>query len=140
MELNTKHIYQLNATKDLPSGIILLAANHRIDHKYPKLLNISLLNTEYDAVHLLRKTVICKLLPIEIENIEVSNILWTKENSYTTNIPAEQPKQNGSKPLILLQDAQILQEAKDRFSSLLEEEYDSIVSKSPTDVGRTNLF
>ena len=30
-ELNTKHIYQLNAANDLPSGIISLAVNHRID-------------------------------------------------------------------------------------------------------------
>ena len=42
-ELNTKHIYQLNASEDLPSGIIPLAVDHRIDHKYPKLLNIPLL-------------------------------------------------------------------------------------------------
>ena len=54
-ELNTKYIYQLNTTDDLPSGIIPLAFNRRIDHKYPKLLNIPLLNTEYNAVHIPRK-------------------------------------------------------------------------------------
>ena len=38
--------------------------------------------------------------------------------------------EKSSKPSILLLDGQILQEAKDKFSSLPEEDYDSIVSKS----------
>ena len=51
-----------------------------------------------------------------------------------------QPEQNNSKQSIILQDAQIPQEAKDKLSSLLEKDYHSIVSKSSMDVGRTNLF
>ena len=51
-----------------------------------------------------------------------------------------QPKQNGSKQMILLQDAQTPQEAKDNLSSILEGDYNSTVSKSPLDVGRTNHF
>ena len=39
-ELNTQHIYQLNASDDLPLGLILLAVNQRIHHKYTELLNI----------------------------------------------------------------------------------------------------
>ena len=49
-ELNTKYIYQLNATDDLLSGIIPLAVNHTIDHKFPQLMNIPLLNIEYAAI------------------------------------------------------------------------------------------
>ena len=78
-ELNTKDIYQLNATDDLPSGIIHLVDDHRIDQKYPKLKNISLLNTEYDAVYIQRKTVIGKLKPKEIEGLDVSSVSWTKK-------------------------------------------------------------
>ena len=48
--------------------------------------------------------------------------------------------QEGLISSILLHDAQIPQKAKDKLSSLLEKDYDSIVSKSPIDVGRTNLF
>ena len=87
--LNTKHIYQLNAIRNLLSGIIPLAATHRIDHKYPKLLNIPLLNTEYDAVHIPRKSMIGKLQPLEIGNIEINNVLGTKENSTTAISPVE---------------------------------------------------
>ena len=42
-----------------------------------------------------------------------------------------QPEQNGLKPPVLLEDAQIQQEAKDKLSSLLEKEYDSTVSNRP---------
>ena len=88
-KLNTKHIHQLNATDDLPSGVIPLAVDHRIHHKYPKLLNIPLLNRDYDTVHVPRKTMLGTLHQIDSENIEVSNALWTKENSNTANSPAK---------------------------------------------------
>ena len=54
-EINAQHIYQLNPSDDLLSDIIALAVNHKIHHKYPRLLNISLHNTEYDRVHIPRK-------------------------------------------------------------------------------------
>ena len=79
-ELNTKHIYQLSVSEDLLSGIIPLAVNYRIDHKYQKLLNIPLLSTGYNAVLVPRRTVIGKLQSIKIENVDVSNISWLKQN------------------------------------------------------------
>ena len=48
--------------------------DHRIDHKCPKLLNIPLLNTKYDAAHVPSKTILGRLQPREIENIEISNV------------------------------------------------------------------
>ena len=48
--------------------------------------------------------------------------------------------EHNAKQSIVLQDAQIPQEAKDKLSSFLEGDCSSIVSKSLTDVGRTNLF
>ena len=51
-----------------------------------------------------------------------------------------QPESNGLRQFILLEDAQMPQETKDKLSSLLEKDYSSNVSKSPLDVGRTNLF
>ena len=126
-EPNIKHIYQLNASDNLPSGTLSLAVDHRIDHKYPKLLNISLLSTEYDAVHVPRKTVIGKLQRSEMESIEISSVSWTNENSKTPVSPVElltmppessfQLEQNGLRQWIHLQHAQIPQEAKDKLSS-----------------------
>ena len=73
--MNKQHIYQLNAGDDLLSGLIPLAVDHRIHHKYPKLLSVPLLNTAYDTVYIPRKTVIGTSHPLEIEDIEVSTVL-----------------------------------------------------------------
>ena len=82
--LNTRHLYQLDATDDLPSGIIPLAVDHNIDHKYPKLLKIPLLNTEHSTVHIPRKTVIGKLQPLDVVDFKVSNISWTIDGTAST--------------------------------------------------------
>ena len=83
-ELNTNHLYQLNAIADLLSGIASLAVDHRIDHMYSYLLKISLLNMEHDTIHISRKTFIGKLQSIDIKNIEDSNILWTTDGTVDT--------------------------------------------------------
>ena len=120
-----------------------LAMDHKVHHKYPKLLKILLLNTEHGTVHIPRKTI--------IEEFEVSNISRTTYGTAdTTNSPMElpsmppelscQPEHNNTKHSIFLQDAQIPQEAKYGLSALLGGDYNSFISKSPTDVGRTHLF
>ena len=43
-ELNTKHL-PTNASDDQPLGIIPIAVTHRLLHKYPNLLKITLPNT-----------------------------------------------------------------------------------------------
>ena len=35
-EFDKQHIYTINSSDDLPLGLIPLAINHEIDHKYPK--------------------------------------------------------------------------------------------------------
>ena len=49
-ELDTQHIYTLDTSDDLPLGLIPLAVDHKINHIYPKLLSIPILNTAYDRV------------------------------------------------------------------------------------------
>ena len=110
------------------------------------MLNISLINTDYDTVHIPQKTMLGTLHPIESKNTEVSNVSWTKENTNTANSAVEllsispessiQPGQNNLKQMILQQDAQIPQEAKGKLSLLLEVDYDNLLLKSPMDVGR----
>ena len=145
--LNTKPLYQLDFIGDQPSGIIPLAVHHKIDHKYPKLMMIPLLHTENNTVNIPRKNVIGNLQPIAVEDFEVSSFLWTTDDTAdTANCPMQlqcmlpessfQPEQNNMKHSIVLQDAHIPQKSKDGLSSLIEEEYNIIISKSPTDVGR----
>ena len=131
-ELNTRHLYQLDVTGDLPPGIIPLAVICKIDHKYPKLLQIPLLNTEHNSVHILGKTITGKLLPIDVTDLKVSNISWTTDGTATANKATDlpcmppkssfQPEHSNTKHSIVLQDSLILQEAKDCLSSLLEGE------------------
>ena len=62
-----------------------------------------------------------KLQPLEIKNTEISNVSRTKENFMTAISPVDllriltkssfQLEQNASQQLVLLEDAQILQEA-----------------------------
>ena len=125
--------------------------DHKIDHKYQKLLKIPLLNTEHDTIHIPRKTIIGHLKPIEIEEFEVSNTSWTKIGTAdTTKNPVEllsippkssfQPEHTNTKYSIVSQGVHILQEANDGLPLLLEGNYNSIILESPMDEGRTNLF
>ena len=141
-ELDTQHIHQLNASDDLLSYIIPQADGHRIHDKYPKFLSMVILNTAYDAVHIPKTNVIGTWYPIEIENIEVSNVLWIKtENWSTKNSTADLPvmlsesclktEQSNSKQSIIIQDAHIPQEARDKLSALLEKDLIELYPSHP---------
>ena len=76
---------------------------------------------------------------------------WTTDGTATTTgkptqLPCMLPEssiqlaQSNAKQSIALEDAQISQDAQDGLASLLEVEFNSIISVSPVDVGRTNLF
>ena len=102
------------------------------------------------SVQIPRKTVIGKLQPTDVTDSKVTNISWTTDGTTTTSKPAKllcllpessfQPKHNINQYLVVLKDTHILQEAKDGLSSILKGECNNIISKSPTYVGRANLF
>ena len=122
-ELDTHHIYALVSCNDLPLVLILLAVDHKIDHKYPKSLSIPIFNTAYNGVYIPRATVICALNPAEVESTEIINISCMKtersqddmRNSSTElpTIPPEssfQPEYNElKKQSLILQDTHVLQ-------------------------------
>ena len=125
-ELNTQHIYALDYSEDLPLSLIPLVVDHKIHHKYPKLPSIPILNTAYDRVHVPRATVFGALDPIEIESTEISSISLTKMTSEIVQQTSQAYHQiqasnltcnNSNKQSILLQDAQVSQEARDKLSS-----------------------
>ena len=66
--------------------LLPLTVYHRIYNKYPKLLSIPILNTAHDAVHVSGTTMIGTLHPIEIKDIEVSNVSWTKTKIHKPQI------------------------------------------------------
>ena len=133
----------------LPSGVIPLAGDHKINNKHLKLLKI--LNTEHNTVQISRRTIIGKLQPMDDTHLKVNNISWTIVGTASTTgrhmeLPCMapessfQPYQHNAKQSTVLQGAQIPQDAKDGLVSLLGGEFSSIISRSPTDMERTNLF
>ena len=64
----------MDATDDFPPSIIPLALDHEIDHRYPKLLKIPLLNAEHNTVHIPRKIIIDTLQPIDVADLKISKI------------------------------------------------------------------
>ena len=152
--LITQHIYALNASNDLPLGLISLAVDHKFNHIYLKSLCKPIPNTKYDRVSIPRATVFSTMNPVEIASTEVSNISWTtteKSQDNIRNSPTELPTipsessfqlkcKNLKRHSVILQDTQVPQEAREKLSSLLKNELDIIISKPSTNVGRMNLF
>ena len=118
---------------------------------------------DYNRVYISRSNVFRMLKPVKIENAEINETSWTqieKLNKNTVNnfkdfqyhlqndneltiLPQSSFKSepsNGYRESAIVDDAQVPQEAKSKLSLLLQNKFDSIVSKSSTDVGRTNLF
>ena len=69
-ELDTQHIYILDASDDLPLGLIPSIVNHKTDHKGPKLLIIPMLNNTYNRVCISRATTISTLNPVELKALK----------------------------------------------------------------------
>ena len=112
IELNTRYLYQLDATDDLSLGIIPLqwiiksTTNTKITPAF---------SIEHNTVNIPRMTIIGKLQSLDVADFKVSNISWTTDGtSSTTNKPTELP--------------------------CMLPEFNSIFSKSPMNVGRTNLL
>ena len=139
-------------------------SNQSQNHKYPKLLSIPVLNRAYSRGYVPRSTEFGMLKPIEMEDAKVNEISWTKVkklNKTTMNISEElhhfsqtntelltippwssfqlEPN-NHIRQSVILKDAQVPQEDQDKLYFLLQNKCDSIMSKSSTDIGRTNLF
>ena len=77
--------YKPSTSDDLPSDLIPLAVSHKINHKYPKLLNIPILNMTDSRIYILKSTIFRMLKPVEIENLEISEISWIKIENLNKN-------------------------------------------------------
>ena len=163
-ELKPQHIFKISPSNNLPLGLIPLAVDHTINQKYSKLLNISILTMAHCRVYIPRSAVFGMLKPVEIENAEICETFWTKikklnENTLNNfdelcchsqnsnelqNILSHSSFQhepnNYNRQSVILEDAQVPQEAQDKLSLLLQTKFDSLVTKSSTDVERSDLF
>ena len=145
--------------RQLPKGIIPLDVLHSINHKQPHELIIPIVNIARTDIKLLKNTVLGLLT--RVNNIDsIHNVSWMKmqptsnktqgitlqELQVQTLLPVfpEQPSfqihaHDDNKPSIKLQDADIPQLVQNKLNEILNNEFTCIVSKSPTNFGRTNL-
>ena len=87
-ELKTQHIYEFSTSDAFPLDPIPLAVDHRINHKYPNLINLPILSMAHRRLDIPRSTVFVTLKPIEIENADISDISLIKiekSNENTVN-------------------------------------------------------
>ena len=81
-ELKPQYIYELCTSDDLPSGFIPITIDRKINHKYPKLLNIPILNM-VTTVYKPKSMVFRALKPVRIESAEISQTSWIKSRIQT---------------------------------------------------------
>ena len=64
---------------------ISLSVDQKINHNYPKLLNMPILNTAYNRVYIPRLIIFGTLKPVEIEISEIRKTLWIKMEKLNEN-------------------------------------------------------
>ena len=156
-------IYKLNHKFPLPSGMIPIDAVHKFNNKVPHELKIPILNTNNNIANITKNAALVSLRPTEkVHTIfsldwdtlfqtrqltveEVLNQIKTPEQVHDllpempqTNLQleADKPKQLE----ISMPNADVPRKALNKLQHVLEAKYSTTVSKSATDIGRTNLI
>ena len=151
-------MYEINLDRELPTGLIPLDVIHYLNHKQPGELVIPILNVGHTDVKLLKNTILGSFN--QINNVDsIHEVSWEKiqdPKNEDTRTTAQEPQtqkllptfpkhsnfqihaNDNSKPAIMLQDADILQDARHQLEHILNTKCTCIVSTSTTDFGRTN--
>ena len=136
---------------------------HKFDHKIPWELKIPILNTNNNVTNITKSTAIVPLRSTKrvdnIFNLDWDTLLQTRKLAVEevldqqetqeqvhdllpqmaqTNLQMEADKPNH--PEISTPNADVPEEALSKLQHLLEVKYNAIISKSATDIGRTNLI
>ena len=148
----SNNIYELDfSTFQLPEGVVPQDMMYHIDNKMPRTLNVPILNTNNTISRLVKNSPIATLIPVgkceQIQWVKWSEVTqepnllrkpqFLPEIPSTTNLQFEPDTSNVSKST---PDSDISEIARKRLQELLDVKYNSIVSKSAADIGRTNLI
>ena len=161
-KVDASQVYKLNHKFPLPSSVILIDVIHKFDHKIPQELKIPILNTNDNVTNITKSTALVSLRSAErVDNIfsldwdtllqtrqlaveEVLDQQKTKEQVHNllpqmpqTNLQLEADKPNH--PEISTPNVDIPEKALNKLQHPLDAKYSTIISKSTTDIGRTNL-
>ena len=146
---------ETNLDRQLPKGLIPLDVLHNIQHKQPQEMLIPLLNIMNSVVKLPKNTILGSIT--KVHNVEnVQKIYSPKHHSVKANVKAQPSKpllplfpdcssltthaHTNNKSPIHLQDANVPLEIQHKLHTMLTSKFTGIISKSPTDFGRTNLI
>ena len=144
---NTTNLYEVSAdTFQLPEGVILLDMVHRVDHKTPQHLNITVLNANKVPCSIGRNMHIASMHPAgKCEGTQ--EISWSRLQCDPSMLLPHLP-QNTSLQLepdtkslaSSIPDVDIPKEARTKLQELLKKKYLEIFLQNATDVGRTSLI
>ena len=140
--ISTNQTYEINHKFPLPSSVIPIDAVHKFDNKVPCKLKIPLLNTNNNIASITKNTALVSLwLAENVDSIFIldwDTLLQTRQLAVEFNLHLEADK---PKPLeISTPNAGVPKKALLELQHLLEAKYSSIVSKSVTDIDRTNII
>ena len=157
--IGASHVYKLNHKFPLPSGVIPIDIIHKFDYKIPWELKIPILNTNNNVTNITKSTTLVSLRSAEkvdnifsldgdIRQLAVKEVLdQQKTQEQVNDLLPEMPQTNmqleadkPNHPEISMPNADVPEKALNELQHLLEVKYITIVSKSPTDIGRTNLI
>ena len=161
--LDPYKLYECGEKLQLPEGVITLEVQHKFNHKMPLELKIPLLNTNKRDVCITKNTTIVTLQATNKVQ-DICSFQWRKwddtqetvmpeaahpeETKHShkgllppmpeTSLQIEANKEDHQRVKML--EAYVPEEAKEKLKTLLKGDYNDIVSKSATDIGRTNLI
>ena len=153
--IQVNSVFEINLDRQLPKGLITLDVLHKIEHKQPQEMLSSLLNVMNSVVKLPKNTILGSIT--KVLNAENVQHMYSPEHLHVKANVKTQPSDpllpafpnhssftthahNSNKSPIQLQDANVPLDIQQKLNDMLTGKFADIISKSPTDFGRTNLM
>ena len=150
-------LFEITLDRQLPEGLIPLDVLHNIHNKQPQEMLVLLLNTINSVVKLLKYTVLGSITKVgNAEYVQNCSPQSGNDKAHDISEPPSESKpllpvfldsssfqthtHDNKKSPIQLQDANVLLEIQWKLNTMLTSKFTGIISKSPTDFGRTNLI
>ena len=153
--IQVNSVFEINLDRELPKGLIPLDVLHNIEHKQLLEMLILLLNIMNSVMKLPKNTILGSITKVNstenvqhmysLEHLHVKANVKTQPSdpllpaflnrySFTTHA------HDSSKLPIQLQKANVPSDIQQKLNNMLTSKFIDIISKSPTDFGRTNLI
>ena len=156
--IQVNSVFEINLNIQLPKSLITLDVLHKIEHKQPQEMLNPLINIMNSVMKLPKNTILGSVTKVHnVENVQhmyslehphvKANVkthpdslsdpllpVFPNHSSFTTHA------HNSNKSPIQLQDANVPLDIQQKLNGVLTGKFADIISKSPTDFGRTNFI